>query len=138
KDVEPEIGEIEGYDGNVWRGGALAPTQLTFLVRNPPAGTFDAPSILSRIYASGNLEVLPSLAAASRDESGLRVYAGHSDWAAGQVEQEIASGQWIVVEGTDERIFAPDADNLWRRALNGGSELLVRKPGADGPALSAA
>jgi putative transcriptional regulator len=138
KDVEPEIGEIEGYDGNVWRGGSLAPTQLIFLVRNPPAGAFDAPPILNRIYASGNLEVLPELAAASGDDSGLRVYAGHSEWAAGQIEQEIAAGRWVVVEGTDERIFAPEAAELWRRTLEGGSELLVEKREPARPAMSAA
>jgi putative transcriptional regulator len=123
-DVQPGV-ETEDYGGKVFRGGPLAPTQLIFLVRDPPAGAFDAPPILDRIYASGNLQQLEDLAGAV-GEAAIRLFAGHSEWSSGQLDREIASGQWIVVDGNEERVFGTAADDMWRRFSTIGSELLVR------------
>jgi putative transcriptional regulator len=127
REVAPDVGELGSYDGTVFHGGPLAPTQLIFLVRNPPTGTFDAPPITDEIYASGNLELLPRLAGAPDAGSGLRLYAGHLEWAAGQVEREVASKQWLVVEGSPDRIFSSDPEELWPRLSAQGDELLVER-----------
>src|SRR5690606_35787820 len=119
-----EIGPIEGFDGKVFRGGSIGPTQLIYLTRNPPPGTFDAPPIVERIYASGNLELVPTLSAVVDGDRGLRLYAGHSEWAAGQLQREIARGQWIVVDASEDRVFG-SSDGLWRRMLTSGSDVLV-------------
>jgi putative transcriptional regulator len=124
-DVQPSAG-IEDYDGNVFRGGPLGPTQLIFLVRNPPAGAFDAAPILNRIYASGNLQQLQELVE-SVGSAALRLFAGHSEWAGGQLEREIANGQWTVVEGNEERVFGTAVEDMWRRFSTVGSELLVQR-----------
>jgi putative AlgH/UPF0301 family transcriptional regulator len=124
EEVVAEIGAIDGFDGKVFRGGPIGPTQLIYLVRDPPVGTFDAPPILDGIHASGNLELVPRLSAAVGGSRGLRLYAGHSEWTAGQVQREISRGQWIVVDASEDRVFGAPED-LWRRMLTSGSELLV-------------
>jgi putative transcriptional regulator len=133
EEVVTEIGAIEGFDGKVFRGGPIGSTQLIYLVRDPPPGTFDAPPILDGIHASGNLELVQQLAAGAEGDRGLRLFAGHSEWTAGQLQREIARGQWVVVDASEDRVFSPPGD-LWRRMLTSGSELLVDED--DEPAVS--
>ena len=125
QEIVPDLGEVPGFDGRVFRGGPVQPTQLVFLVRDPPAGLLqDAPRILEGIYASGDLGVLPQLVEAGGADA-LRIYAGHVEWAPGQLDREIADERWTLATGSAERVFAPNPSLLWQRLRNAGDELLV-------------
>jgi putative transcriptional regulator len=52
----------------------------------------------------------------------LRIFAGYAGWSAGQLEGEIARGDWYVVPGQPTDVFGEDAGHLWR-------EVLRRQPG---------
>lgn len=54
--------------------------------------------------------------------AGLRIYAGYAGWSAGQVQQEIASGDWYVVPAVVSDVFRPDSSELRR-------DVLRRQPG---------
>lgn len=49
--------------------------------------------------------------------SQLRVFAGHSGWAAGQLAGELARGAWYVVEGQMADVFSDDPRPMWERVL---------------------
>jgi putative transcriptional regulator len=125
-EIVPDLGELPEAAGAVFRGGPVGPTQLVFLVRNPPSGMLQtAPLIVDGIYASGDLASLPRLVEASDDGRRLRIYAGHAEWAPGQAEREVADGQWTVTAGTAERVFSAQPEILWQRLQSAGEELLV-------------
>jgi putative transcriptional regulator len=48
----------------------------------------------------------------------VRVFAGYSGWAAGQLEGEIASLDWIVVPAHPDDAFASDPSQIRARALH--------------------
>lgn len=48
---------------------------------------------------------------------GLRVFAGYSGWDAGQLADEIARGDWIVVPALPDDVLTPQEANLWGRVL---------------------
>jgi putative transcriptional regulator len=48
---------------------------------------------------------------------GIRVFAGYAGWGAGQLEDEMESGSWYVVDSTPDDVLTPDADGLWARVL---------------------
>ena len=48
---------------------------------------------------------------------GIRFFAGYSGWGGGQLEAELAEGAWLVVDATDDDVFAPDPDVMWRAVL---------------------
>jgi putative transcriptional regulator len=48
---------------------------------------------------------------------GLRLFAGYSGWAPGQLDGELASGGWIVVDGFDGDVLGAHPDELWRDVL---------------------
>lgn len=48
---------------------------------------------------------------------GFRLFAGYSGWSPGQLEGELATGSWFVVEAFDGDVFGPDPTELWREVL---------------------
>ena len=49
--------------------------------------------------------------------SALRVFRGYAGWAAGQLEVEIESGSWLVLDSDPSDVFTADPDELWRTVL---------------------
>lgn len=46
----------------------------------------------------------------------VRIYSGYSGWGSGQLEEEIATGSWYVVQASPDDPFDEDGDQ-WRRIL---------------------
>lgn len=46
----------------------------------------------------------------------VRIYSGYSGWGEGQLEAELATGSWYVVQAAPEDPFSDPADQ-WRRVL---------------------
>ena len=49
--------------------------------------------------------------------AGLRIFAGYAGWSPGQLEEEVASGSWYVVESEGRDAFDADPERLWTRVL---------------------
>jgi putative transcriptional regulator len=47
----------------------------------------------------------------------LRIFVGYAGWGAGQLQGEIARGDWYVVPATYDDVFGPDPTGLNRRVL---------------------
>ena len=124
-EIVPDLGEVPDLAAGVFRGGPVRPTQLVYLVRNPPPNLLrNAPRILDGVYASGDLGALPQIVEAGGSET-LRLYAGHVEWSPGQLDREIAEDRWTITLGSAERIFAPNPSQLWQRLRSSNEELLV-------------
>ncbi|HEX6999544.1 MAG TPA: YqgE/AlgH family protein [Gammaproteobacteria bacterium] len=117
-EVFPELAEsLGGYDGRLFRGGPVAPTQLLLLVQGLGAAVVGGPAIVDNVYVTANPEELPELVALSEGDQGLRLYAGHAEWGAGQLAAEVQAGAWRVIDGSADLVFHPEPGRLWREAL---------------------
>ena len=54
---------------------------------------------------------------AARPLGGIRVFLGYAGWSAEQLEGEIESGAWFVVESLPADITDEEPRTLWRRVL---------------------
>ena len=67
----------------------------------------------------------------------MRVYAGYAGWTAGQLEDEIAAGAWVVVDAAPGDIMTEDPEGLWPEVLRrqgGGLAAVATFP--DDPTLN--
>ncbi|MDU0312524.1 YqgE/AlgH family protein [Phycicoccus sp. M110.8] len=49
--------------------------------------------------------------------AGMRIFAGYAGWSPGQLEDEVDSGSWYVVEAEGRDAFDDDPQSLWVRVL---------------------
>jgi putative transcriptional regulator len=101
-DTSPEK-LAEGLGGSAGRSGSPSPDTFSgWRAVTPEVGTLD-------------LDVDPAgLGSRFRE---VRIFAGYSGWAAGQLEGEIAGGAWWVVDAQPEDAFSPEPDLLWKKVL---------------------
>jgi putative transcriptional regulator len=68
--------------------------------------------ILPGVYYTGDPDHLKELV--QQSDGPLRFFVGYAGWGAGQLEQEMGEGSWLVLPATEEQIFAID-DRSWER-----------------------
>lgn len=106
--LTPEIGEQWSGELLLYLGGPV-PGPLIGLHRNEE---FAEQSILPGVFLSARREAMDALV---EDPScDLRVFHGYSGWGAGQLEDEMEAGGWLVAAASAEEIFS-SAEELWTR-----------------------
>ena len=109
----------------VYVGGPVQPTSVVFLAEflDPsPAGLL----VLGRIgfpAPDTGLEELTEATARGR------VFAGYAGWGEGQLDAEIAHGDWIAQAALPEDVFTEAPEELWSAVLTrkGGSYALIAR-----------
>jgi putative transcriptional regulator len=63
----------------------------------------------------------------------VRVFAGFAGWGEGQLETEIADGDWIAQAALPEDVFTELPEQLWSSVLTrmGGSYALIARMPTD-------
>ena len=101
----------------VFQGGPVQPATALGLAQRDtqtPAGwteVLDSVGLLDMTQAPGDVV---------GDLTTLRVFAGYAGWGSGQLQAEVAGGDWVVAEARTEDVFAEHPDDLWRSVLRRG------------------
>lgn len=112
--VFPELeASVGSYSGRLFRGGPVGPTRLLFVVQGLAAAAVEGPEVLDKVFLSVDADSLPDMTRLATGIEDLRLYAGHAQWAPGQLEAEIRAGGWQLVPGTAELVFDADPGQLW-------------------------
>jgi putative transcriptional regulator len=76
----------------------------------------EAHEVLPGILMSASMDVLRAV---STDDNAGRfgLFLGRAGWTAGQLEQELAEGSWLLTEADPALLFAEGTDAVWRTAL---------------------
>jgi putative transcriptional regulator len=118
-DVVPSVADLASEPAVLFAGGPVEP-QAAIALGMVPAGSAAAeqpegwrPVVPPLVTV--DLDYDPALLAVAMRE--LRVFAGYSGWAAGQLEAEIAQGAWYVVDSLPLDPFFPAPERLWSTVL---------------------
>jgi putative transcriptional regulator len=118
----PALAALPGAEESVFVGGPVAPGSVVAL------GEFDDPGEAGT-RVTGSLGTLdPDRPSPSLQR--LRVYAGYAGWSAGQLDEELEEGAWIVEPAEEEDPFTEG--DIWSEALRrkgGNYSLLATMPG---------
>lgn len=109
-DALPEVKELRRRkDVVVFLGGPVARDRMLLLVqatKKPPQSL----RVFDRVYASGNLDALRR--SLSRGE-GVRAFAGYAGWGPGQLDAEVARGDWLIGPADAKALFSTTPDSMW-------------------------
>ena len=126
-DAVPPLGHLPGGDEAVYLGGPVAPEAVVAL------GDFERPDEAGTLIV-GSLGTLDP-DGENRSLSRMRVFAGYSGWAPGQLDGELEEDAWIVQAADPADPFR--SGDIWSGALErkGGRYRLMATMPAD-PSLN--
>ena len=115
-------------DGAVYVGGPVSPEGAICLARcasdGPRESLFEGspepdPTAICKPITStiGALDLHGDPSDAPAGIQGLRIFAGYAGWSGGQLEVELESGGWYVVDAEDDDVFTDRPEHLWREVL---------------------
>jgi putative transcriptional regulator len=108
----PDVEAAQEGGHVVYLGGPVGSDALVFLVRadEPPE---DASRLVGDVFVLGSHEAVRRALESKAPPGRLRAYAGHAAWAPGQLEAEIERGDWRVVPGDPDLVFAEQPEGVW-------------------------
>ena len=108
----PDLKRLAPLHDKVYFGGPVELESVWFLFRatKPPEHAIQA---LGGIYLSASRELLVRLLGREKPMEGLRIFIGHSGWAPGQLEAEIARGAWSLEHAEPDAIFNGKSEHPW-------------------------
>ena len=123
----PELPAARGHAEPAYLGGPVAQGQLLLLVRasEPPPGSA---LVLEGVHVSGSRETLGALLETPGPGVELRAYVGYAGWAPGQLDAEIARGDWLVAPADAAAVFTRAPERLWRELLRRHEAIRVDAP----------
>ena len=74
----------------------------------PPASAFH---VLRDVYLTMHPANIDALL--SRTGEGHRLFAGFAGWAPGQLEAEVARGDWVMLPASEELVFRESTAGMW-------------------------
>jgi len=108
--------QIDGLGGMVYGGGPVAGNSLMMLAR--AGGPLeDSVRVFADVHVSRSPELLKRLAEDRKGKKSIRVYAGHAAWAPGQLDHEVARGDWHIIPADADTVFAREPSGIWREVL---------------------
>lgn len=99
----------------VFVGGPVSPDAAICLARSWPDELVEAYQPLIGSLGTVDLSADPDDVAGAL--AAIRVFVGYAGWGPGQVEDEIESGAWFVVDAHPDDALSPDPDLLWETVL---------------------
>lgn len=108
----PDVKRLAALHDKVYFGGPVEFGTVWFLFRapTPPAHAVRA---FDGICLSADRELLLHLLGREKPMEGLRIYVGHAGWGPGQLETEIARGDWRLGHAQPGAIFNRKSEHPW-------------------------
>ena len=121
-------------DKEVYLGGPVQTDMLSFL--HTDSMMFNA-NVTKDLAIGHSLEELTSIAQGYSPAQRMKVFAGYSGWAAGQLEREMKEDSWLVHPASLELVFDTDPDDVWREILKAkGPEYRLLADAPDDPSVN--
>ncbi len=111
-EILPKIPELRQQSDTVYIGGPVSPNRLMLLVQSDKPRQ-QTRQVFADIYVSDSRQVLQQLANETAEGARFRVYAGYAGWAPGQLDREVARGDWHVMRTDVETVFDEMPSGVW-------------------------
>jgi putative transcriptional regulator len=131
--ILPQFAALAGRGDRVWMGGPVLPTSLLVLHSSSKPGG-NAEAVFGDVYVLTSRDAVEGLLGSKNRAGRFRAYAGHAGWGPGQLENEIARGDWLVVPARPEVVFSEAPGDLWEQLMerSEGEWTLLRPPAPAG------
>lgn len=118
--VFPRISGLHQRPDKVYIGGPVARNQLLVLLRSEGAPG-RAEHVFDDIYVTSSRQTLVEALNQAGSPAPVHVYAGYAGWAPGQLDHEVARGDWLVLPADAKTVFNAAPNKVWRELIEKGT-----------------
>ena len=129
-ELVPEVEELRGNQDRARLGGPVDPRRMMVLIQSATAPPESEP-VVEDIYVTLSLTVLRRVAAGEIPGARFIAFAGYAGWGPGQLDREIARGDWHVDTADAEMVFDRDPAELWPELIDRNTGIEARAPDTD-------
>ncbi len=115
--LDPDLDGIGDPGQRLFYGGPVATAGLTFLVRSKSRPE-DARAVITEVFLGTQKKRAEALLRMGKTMDELRLYFGHAGWAPGQLDGELARGDWYVVDADADAVFTDEGEQLWQHYID--------------------
>jgi len=110
---------------HLFRGGPVSRETLTFLFRSntPPK---PMRPVFQDVFASREARVLADQLKKPPTSGRYHLYAGYAGWEPGQLEEEIARGDWRLAAADTEVLFEMSSPRIWEEMFTRTEQRFVQ------------
>ena len=112
-------------DHAVFAGGPVEHRHLIALLRSPVA-VDGAERLFGDVHASGRMDTLRRMLERDGHAADVHAYLGYAGWSPGQLDAEVARGDWIVTPADAGSIFDTPPRDVWRGLMRRNAGRWVR------------
>jgi putative transcriptional regulator len=124
----PDVEALRGRPDRAFFGGPVDRERMMLLFRSSEPLP-DSRRIVGEIHASGSFETLRKVVGSGATASRFRAYVGSAGWAMGQLDGEVARGDWLIAPGEASIVFEMDPEKIWRELIDRSTGLQAdRRP----------
>jgi putative transcriptional regulator len=116
-EVAPEIKHVDESKHFLFIGGPVLLPRIAMLFRDNKIRK-GMKHVVGDIYFSGDQDVLENLLENKKSQNELRIFAGHAGWAKGQLEYEVARGDWLIIKIDPAILFTINPSLVWDRLID--------------------
>jgi putative transcriptional regulator len=113
----PHLKRLAAVRDKVYFGGPVELDSVWFLFRAARAPE-RAVQAFDGVCLSADRDLLLQLLARDKPMDGLKIFVGHSGWAPGQLQAEIARGDWSLKRAESEAVFNSQNEHPWPAPQN--------------------
>jgi putative transcriptional regulator len=106
----------EKANGIVLAGGPVS-QERGFILHTTQAGWTSSLALSSEVMVTTSKDILSSLGNAGAPAKSL-VTLGYAGWSAGQLEEELQTNSWLIIEADTELLFDVPIHKKWQAALH--------------------
>lgn len=112
----PSLESLAGRDDRIYFGGPVQPEALLLLLRSDEQPSGFEP-VLDDVHLGASATRLAQLISSGVGANRVRGYAGYAGWGPGQLDNEIARGDWSILPAASSQVFDPAPDALWKELM---------------------
>jgi putative transcriptional regulator len=112
--IIPGLEALESPETNLHFGGSLSIRSVRILVRSP-VEIDSSERIIQGVYFINSIEVLRGLLEKDKSIASqtMKYFAGYAAWSPGQLDAELAQGDWHMATASETTVFSKDVDGIW-------------------------
>ena len=134
--VLPDWHDVVSQPATLFQGGPVGlDGALAVATMLPGADRYPGVTRVAGPFGVVDLDADPE--EGGRAITGMRVFAGYAGWGPGQLEAEIADGDWFVLPADPADVVTPAPEALWRRVpRRQGGAMAIISTFPQGPSLN--